>query len=79
MSAIAPREERLAFTIREFCAAVGIGPTLFYSLPLEERPPVLCIGRRRLITADDARTWLAERSRVGGSPRPSAPLPPPPC
>lgn len=75
MSATTLPKDRLAFTIREFCAAIGISHNCFYRLPPEGRPSVICVGRRRLITADDARAWLAAAPRAGGK---AAPLPPPP-
>jgi hypothetical protein len=52
--------DRLAFSISEFCDAVGISRSSYYTLPPERRPREVRYGRRRLIPADAAREWLRE-------------------
>lgn len=55
---------KLAFTIPEFCAAVKVSRGTFYALDAEGRAPsTFNAGRRRLISVDAARAWVAERER----------------
>lgn len=53
-----PASEKLAYSITEFCALVGVSRSYFYKLPEEERPREVRRGGRRLIPADAARAWL---------------------
>jgi excisionase family DNA binding protein len=50
--------ERLAYSISEFCALVGVSRAFFYTLPEDQRPREVRRGGRRLISADAARDWL---------------------
>jgi excisionase family DNA binding protein len=50
---------RRAFPIREFCLRYGIGRTHAYQEIAAGRLRALKVGRRTLITYDDAETWLA--------------------
>jgi predicted DNA-binding transcriptional regulator AlpA len=59
----APLPERqelpaLALTIPEFCVSHGISQALFYELQKDGRGPrTMRIGRRRLISLEEARRW----------------------
>jgi len=57
--------ERLAYTVQEFCKAMRIGETLYYKMKREGTGPVELElgGGKKLITADEARRWLAARMR----------------
>jgi excisionase family DNA binding protein len=54
-----PAAERLAYSISEFCALVGVSRSYFYTLPVDQRPREVRRGGRRLIPADAAKAWLA--------------------
>lgn len=56
---IAPELTKLAFSIREFGEAVGIGRTLTYSEIAAGRLVAVRCGRRTLIRVADAQRWLA--------------------
>jgi excisionase family DNA binding protein len=47
-----------AFNIGEFCRRYGIGRTTAYSEVKAGRLALLKVGRRSLITEDDAERWL---------------------
>lgn len=48
----------VAFTVSQFCKAHGISRGLFYLLLKDGRAPTtMCIGRRRLISAESAHEW----------------------
>jgi hypothetical protein len=49
----------LAYSIREFCKLAGFSHMTFYKMPVDQRPPVRMVGRRRLILASDATAWLS--------------------
>lgn len=49
-----PRE---AFTISEWCAMAGISRAFFYKLSPEQRPAVVKLGRKPLITRKAAADW----------------------
>lgn len=55
----------LAYTVKEFCQAVGISPRTFYTLR-EQRtaPPIVRLGRRTLIRVEAAQQWLKKREAV---------------
>jgi excisionase family DNA binding protein len=53
-----PSAERLAYSISEFCALVGVSRSYFYALPDTAKPRMTKRGRRCLIPADAAREWL---------------------
>lgn len=49
---------RQAMSIKQFCAAFGIGETLFYKLKKQGRGPVeMRIGGRTLISLEAAEAW----------------------
>jgi hypothetical protein len=50
----------LAYSVKDFCRAVGISARMFYSLTARGNGPILTrIGRRTLITTVAAEKWLA--------------------
>lgn len=50
----------LAYSVKDFCRAVGISSRMFYSLAAQGNGPILTrIGRRTLITTVAAEKWLA--------------------
>jgi excisionase family DNA binding protein len=52
----------LAYSIKEFCAAIGISKRTFYNLnKLGEAPLTTRIGGRVLIRYETANRWLADR------------------
>ena len=51
-----------AFSVKEFCAAYGVGETLYYRMRKEGWGPTeMVVGRRRLISFESAARWRAER------------------
>jgi excisionase family DNA binding protein len=53
---------RLAFSISEFCAAIGISRTTYYELPEVERPRTMPVGPKRvLISRKAVDEWIAAR------------------
>ena len=53
---------RLAFSISEFCTAVGISIASYYNLPDDQRPREMRVGARRiLISRQAAEDWIAAR------------------
>jgi predicted DNA-binding transcriptional regulator AlpA len=60
----------LAFSVPEFCRAVGISVRGFYSLRARgEAPPSIKIGDRRVIRRENAEKWLARRETTRTDPR----------
>jgi excisionase family DNA binding protein len=57
-------EAPLAYRVKHFCQAVGLGKTKFYELVREGRIRTVVIGGRRLIPADEARRLVREASPV---------------
>jgi excisionase family DNA binding protein len=50
--------EKRAYQIEEFCEAYGVGKSKFHEEVAAGRLKVVRIGRRVLVTADDADAWL---------------------
>ncbi|MCK1553147.1 transcriptional regulator [Bradyrhizobium sp. 177] len=50
---------RLAYSISEFCQAVGVSRSYFYSLSDEAKPRIVKRGGRLFIPVDAAREWLS--------------------
>ena len=48
-----------ALSVRSFCESVGIGRTRFYQEVKAGRLRVRKVGRRTIVTADDAEEWLS--------------------
>jgi len=66
---------RQAMSIKEFCAAHGIGRTTFYKLRKSGRAPrqmVLC-GRMRMISAEAAEAWRLEIEEAARQPAAGGP------
>ncbi|KAA0571566.1 helix-turn-helix domain-containing protein [Azospirillum sp. B21] len=52
--------DQLTYSVRMFCAAVGISPRTFYVMQQRgDGPPVVRVGRRTLIRKAAAEAWLA--------------------
>jgi hypothetical protein len=47
-----------ALSVRRFCESVGIGRTRFYHEVKAGRLRIRKVGRRTIVTADDAEEWL---------------------
>ena len=58
---------QMAYTIDEFCEAHKISRSLFYKLPECDRPKVVRLGRRRIITMEAAADWRERLERQGGT------------
>lgn len=58
-----PACEKLAYTIPEFCAAVGVGRTSAYLEIAEGRLRSIRAAGRRLILKRDALAWLENSQR----------------
>ena len=56
-TAPSPEIEREAFTVAEFCQSIGISRAFFYKLLPAQRPQVMRLGRRVLITREAAIGW----------------------
>lgn len=59
----APKQPRSAKSVREFCESYGISPPTVYNEIATGRLRTIKIGRRRLITVDQEREWLARAER----------------
>lgn len=53
-----PVPSKLAYTIKEWCAAVGMGPTKTYSEINAGHLKTVWVGGRRLILAEDGLAYL---------------------
>lgn len=53
------KSERRAFDISEFCHRYRIGRSSFYKEVKSGRLRAVRVGRRVIVTADDAEAWLA--------------------
>jgi predicted DNA-binding transcriptional regulator AlpA len=52
----------LAYSIKDFCRAIGISTRTFYNLRQNgEAPPITRIGGRVLVRHETANIWLEER------------------
>jgi excisionase family DNA binding protein len=60
------RARQRAMSVRGFCESVGIGRTRFYQEVKTGRLRVRKVGRRTLITADDAEDWLSRLPSLPG-------------
>lgn len=58
---------RLAYTLDEFCAASGLTRTRAYDEIAAGRLRTFKVGRRRMVSADAARDFLARAEREGGA------------
>lgn len=53
-------------SVRSFCESVGIGRTRFYQEVKAGRLRVRKLGRRTLVTTDDAEEWLSNLPALHG-------------
>jgi hypothetical protein len=57
-----------AFTIEEFCAAHRLSPSMYFKLKAAgEGPREMHVGARRMISAEAASRWRAEREAAAAS------------
>ena len=57
-----------AYSVSEFCRRNNIGVTTYYSLPEDDRPATMRIGRRVLISKESAAAWrrrMTEKTAAG--------------
>ena len=59
--------EREALSIAEWCEANTISKAFFYKLPECDRPAVLELGRRRLITREASADWRKRMTKRQGT------------
>jgi hypothetical protein len=52
-----PSVNRAAYSVSQFCKLHNISRSLFYSLAEHERPVVMQVGSKRLISAEAAEAW----------------------
>jgi hypothetical protein len=58
-----PKPSTLAFTISEFCESHGISQAFYFELQkLGKGPRAMHVGRRRLISIEEAQRWREERT-----------------
>jgi hypothetical protein len=57
---------RLGYSVKEFCAAVGISISYYYELKRAGLAPrtMQDLGSRQIISVDEARRWCAERTEA---------------
>jgi hypothetical protein len=54
-----------AFTIQQFCTAHNISPAFYFELQKRgEGPRVMAVGRRRLISIEEAARWREARTNA---------------
>ena len=56
---IASYEDKLAFSVNEFCEKVGLGRTTFYKLLNDKEIRTVVIGGRRLIPVSEVERLLS--------------------
>lgn len=61
-----PPPEKLAFTLKEASAAIGVGETTLYAAIADGRLLALKMGNRTLIPAESLRAWIASLPRARG-------------
>jgi hypothetical protein len=54
---------REAYSIPEWCTSIGISRAFFYKLPTDERPVVVKLGRRSIITRRASEAWQERMTR----------------
>lgn len=62
-----PDNERDAYPILEFCRRHGFSRSHYYDLPAEDRPREMRVGKRVLISKEDAAEWRARMARKNES------------
>ena len=56
---------QLLLPINDACAALGVGRTSLYQLIADGRIPVVHLGRRTLVPADELARYAAALPRIG--------------
>lgn len=59
--------DRLAYKLDEFLLAAGLSRTSFYTLPDADRPRTYRVGRRRYVSTESARAWIAAREAAASN------------
>ena len=63
-----PLNQKLLWSVPEFCSAVGISKFHYYTLLKQNAVPAgYLIGRRRVISVEDARAWVRERTAAASA------------
>jgi hypothetical protein len=57
---------RAGWTVRDWCASVGVSDALLYKLGPDRRPASVKIGRKRLIVEDPS-AWLLRMAEASSS------------
>ena len=59
-----PLDQKLLWSVQDFCKAASISRSYFYARLRKggDLPPVIFIGKRRLIRAEDARAWVEQQT-----------------
>lgn len=52
-----PKKQKLAYSVKEFCAVYGVSNSTMYSEAAAKRLKLTKLGRRTLIGAEDAKAW----------------------
>lgn len=60
-------DHKICFTIREFCAAAGIGRTTVYNEINAGRLKIVKVGKRTLIPAAAASRWIDGLAQTTGA------------
>lgn len=58
--------EPLAYSVTEFCRLHRFSRAMFYALPEADRPKIMKVGKRTLISAEAARVWRVVMERRAG-------------
>jgi excisionase family DNA binding protein len=58
-----PNPSALAYRVKAFCEAVGLGRTTLYKLMREGKVKTVVIGGRRLVPAEEAQRLVREGSK----------------
>ena len=59
-----PRSDRVNWRVNEFCAAHGIGRTLFYREVRDGEIKLIKIGKRSLVSDSEAKAWMERKARA---------------
>lgn len=61
-------EQKLLWSVPEFCAVAGISKVHYYVLLKKKSVPAgFRMGKRRVISAEDARAWVREQTAAANS------------
>ncbi len=59
-----PRIDRVNWRVNEFCAAHGIGRSLFYEEVKRGEIKLIKIGKRSLVSDSEAKAWQERKARA---------------